>query len=38
MVRIAEAIFADGKLTPTGPLNLEEHQRVRITVAELTPS
>jgi len=35
MVRIIEAIFADGVLKPAEPLNLRDQQRVRITVEEV---
>ena len=35
MVRKTEAIFENGVLTPTEPLPLAEHQRVRITVEEI---
>ena len=35
MIRITEAIFADGVLKPVEPLNLREQQRVRITVEEV---
>ena len=39
MVRRTEAIFENGVLTPTEPLPLAEHQRVRITVEEIgTPA
>ena len=32
MTRITEAIFANGVLRPTEPLDLREQERVRITV------
>jgi predicted DNA-binding antitoxin AbrB/MazE fold protein len=35
MVRTTEAIFEKGVLTPTEPLPLAEHQRVRITIEEI---
>lgn len=33
-----EAIYEDGVLKPTQPLPFEEHEKVRITVAESQPS
>jgi predicted DNA-binding antitoxin AbrB/MazE fold protein len=39
MVRVTEAIVADGVLKPIEPLSLREQQRVRITVeGSLEPS
>jgi len=35
MVRTTEAIFTNGVLKPTEPLNLREQERVRITVEQL---
>jgi len=34
MSKQIEAIYENGVLRPVGPLNLEEHQRVTITIAE----
>lgn len=35
MTQVTEAVYAQGVLTPTTELRLQEHQRVRVTVESL---
>lgn len=35
MTRVTEAIFEDGVLRPITPLDLEEHQRVRVILSPI---
>lgn len=35
MIRVTEAIFQDGVLTPVEPLDLPQRQRVRLTIEEV---